>query len=84
MTSWYEGQRCLVIELNGVNRKPKWGGAVLRATVEKVGRVYVLAALETGEVMRFWRRNGLQAHNGDFKWQLVERATAHATRRGGR
>jgi hypothetical protein len=83
VTEWHKDQRCLVIELNGVNRRPKRGGAVLRAVVEKVGNVYVLAVLENGAVISFWKRNGMQAHNGNFRWRLVAAKDAAAAARKG-
>jgi hypothetical protein len=71
VTEWHKGQRCLVLELNGVTRRPKRGGAEIPATVEKVGAVYVQAKLRNGAIIPFWKRNGMQAHSGDFKWRLV-------------
>jgi hypothetical protein len=74
MTDWAENTSCEVVECDPATRKPKPGGEIKPAVVERVDRTAVRVRFATGATGTFYRESLWQASPSlteMFRWRLM-------------
>ena len=86
MTTWTEGGRCRIVEIDGATMRPRENGAIFEATVTKVGKSYVRAKTREPEFDRtgtFYRETNLtQWWQDGSGWRLMPETDENDTAAG--